>query len=269
MKLQYRLFLLLGLVISAALFSCEKDTVTADLRIVESVTVAEVIDFQQEYLLEAIANSFDNQFLPFGVNRNYIDTNRLNQKFQLDFGKLQLCGDYISRTGRMTVNQFNSQSYWDSLVCEIKTSDSFGIQSEFGTIYVIGKFSLKRIDATQVISESNFAFYIRNGWDFKYNSTCIFSRLKKNPTKLDFNDGMIVNGISNLKKDNHPLNVKTEIVKVAKLVDGPNFPITGELSCLLNSGEGVQVSFDPYTNLGLDKVAKGKFGDAEWFFNFQ
>ena len=39
--------------------------------------------------------------------------------------------------------------------------------------------------------------------------------------------------------------------------------------CKLISGEIVQVYFDPYTNLNYDKVAKGKFGDTEWFFNFQ
>lgn len=269
MKLPFNLFRSLFLLLLVSLSSCDKDLVTSDLRIVESVTVAEVIDFQQEYLIEAIANSFDNQILPFGVVRNYLDTNRSNQKFKIDFGKAQLCGDFITRTGKFSINQFNSLVSWDSSICTILTSDSFGIQSEFGIIYLVGNFKLKRKNALEVESESDFKFYLKNGWEFKFISNCSISRMKKNPSKLDFYDGMTVLGFGNLLKANNNLNVKTEIMNVAKPVDAPNFPITGKLNCTLNTGELVQVNFDPYTNFKYDKVAKGNFGDNEWFFNFQ
>lgn len=269
MKSPFNLFRNLVILLAVSLTSCEKDLVTSDLRIVESVTVAEVIDFQHEFLLESIANSFDNQILPFGVTRNYLDTNRLNEKFQLDFGKMQLCGDYISRTGKVSISQFNSSGNWDSLTCEILPGDSFGILSEFGTIYLVGTFKLKRKDAIQVESVSKFNFYIKNGRDFQFTSNCIVSRVKKVPTKLDFHDGMVVWGQCHLMKANSSLNIETEILNISKPVDAPNFPIAGALSCKLNSGETVDVFIDPYTNLQFDKVAKGKFGDSEWFFNFQ
>jgi hypothetical protein len=148
-------------------------------------------------------------------------------------------------------------------------NDSFGTETNLGAIYIYGHFSLKRRDLTQVDLSTIFNIYVRDGWKYTYTSNSLVSRIKKYPTQINFNDGNKYAGNCVLGKENSDFFISTEIIGVSKPIDAPNFPITGELRCKLISGEFVQVYFDPYTNLNYDKVAKGKFGDTEWFFNFQ
>jgi len=269
MKSRFSLLILLIISIIFGFSSCVKDQMTSDLRIVEAVSLTEAIEFQNEYLLEAIANSWDNQILPFGVIRTYLDTNKNRQKFEIDFGKMQLCGDYISRTGKLAIDLYSSNGKWDSLNCNILANDSFGTETNLGTIYIYGHFSLKRRDLTKVDLSTILNIYVRDGWKYTYTSNSLISRIKKYPTQINFNDGNKYDGNCVLGKENSDFFVSTEIIGVSKPIDAPNFPIIGELKCILISGEIVQVYFDPYTNLNYDKVAKGKFGDTEWFFNFQ
>lgn len=269
MKSRFSLLIILTISIIFSFSSCVKDQITSDLRIVESVSLAECIEFQNEYLLEAIANSWDNQILPFGVTRTYLDTNKNRQKFEIDFGKMQLCGDYISRTGKLAIDLYSSNGKWDSLNCNILPNDSFGTETNLGTIYIYGHFSLNRRDLIQVDLSSILNIYVKDGWKYTYTSNSLVSRIKKYPTQLNLNDGNKFDGKSVLGKENSDFFVSTEIIDVSKPIDAPNFPILGELNCKLISGEIIQVYFDPYTNLNYDKVAKGKFGNTEWFFNFQ
>ncbi len=270
MKLRYR-FLLVSctLLLFIHLSSCGKDQVTSDVKTAESIAMSQTIDFQQENLLEALANSWDKEILPFGVTRKFIDSTALHQKFVLDFGQMQLCGDYISRSGKFSVEQFSNHGTWDSLTCEISSNDSFGIQTTFGTVYVQGKFTLKRRDILQVESTSKLLLYVKNSWELNYTSNSMVFRLKKVPTLLNLHDGNMIYGNCILEKAKSNFSASADILGVSRPVDAPNFPIKGELNCKLTTGEMVQVYFDPYTNLKYDKVAKGKFGENEWFFDIQ
>ena len=270
MKLRYS-FLLASLtsLVFIYLSSCGKDQVTSDVKTAESIAMSQTIDFQQENLLEALANSWDNEILPFGVARKFIDSTAGYQKFVIDFGQMQLCGDYISRSGKFSVEQFTTNGKWDSLTCEILSNDSFGIQTIYGTIYLQGKFILKRRDILQVEADSKLLLYVKNSWEFNYTSNSMVFRLKKIPTSLSLNDGNMIYGNCLLEKANSNFSASADILGVSRPVDAPNFPIRGELNCKLATGEIVQVYFDPYTNLKYDKVAKGKFGDNEWFFDIQ
>jgi hypothetical protein len=134
---------------------------------------------------------------------------------------------------------------------------------------VQGKFTLKRRDILQVESTSKLLLYVKNSWEFNYTSNSMIFRLKKVPTLLNFHDGNMIYGNCILEKAKSNFSASADILGVSRPVDAPNFPIKGELNCKLTTGEMVQVYFDPYTNLKYDKVAKGKFGDNEWFFDIQ
>ncbi len=270
MKLRYS-FLLIS--VTSLLFihlsSCGKDQVSSDVKTAESIAMSQTIDFQQENFLEALANSWDNEILPFGVARKFIDSTAVHQKFIIDFGQMQLCGDYIARSGKFLVEQYSTNGKWDSLTCEILSNDSFGIQTIFGTIYMQGKFTLIRRDILQVEATSKLLLYVKNSWEFNYSSSSMVFRLKKVPTSLNLEDGNMIYGHCLLEKANSNFSASADILGVSRPIDAPNFPIRGELNCKLETGEMVQVYYDPFTNLKFDKVAKGKFGENEWFFDIQ
>lgn len=268
-KYHFHLFFCLFIGIFTMLIACETESIDKNAENSELVAKKQTIELQQIVLIDAFLNSWESQILPIGAKNMLIDSNEFSIKRSVHFGKSKLCGDYITRSGSFTLEIIKTIRGIDSISCIILPEDSFGISTSNGIVYFNGVVEMKRLNQLEAEIKSNFNFTENGKQSVRYMSHLVSSRILKFPTTLNINDGIELNGKSEIMNQLGDVLYSSDVIQVSKITDAPNFPISGHLNVISGSKKSIKISFDAFNNWSFDKIAKATSGNTEWIFDIQ
>lgn len=264
---------LFGILISIFLFGafhgCTKDNLSLDLKESDVVAKAHTLELQHAYFLETLISGWDSLILPYGIKSQILDQKLDYKKFKISNDKRRLFGDYIERKGNFNFEIFYVNGQPDSVVCYFESSDSFSIFSSNGQYIIEGHLAIKVMNSMNHNIHSNLVLTIPKSDKIILNSHGIVERVLKAPTMSQFEDGFTLTSKSTIVNQTKNLTWNSQCNDLLKTIDGPNFPISGNIRTQLNGKENIEIDFNAFNDFAYDKIAKANQKSTEWIFDIQ
>jgi len=249
--------------------SCEKTNLGGQLTQTEYFAKLHTLEIQHAYFMTSLENNWDTLILPVGVKKDSILQNVNYRTYKIDLGHSKLCGDYIERRGRFSVEEFFVNGKIDSIVCQFIPFDSFGVAVSTNFIFFEGYMGFKILNATTYEVRSNLNMHFSSTLAVSLISKSLVHRILKSPVKKSFEDGLEFTGNSEIRDNLGQFNLSSIYKNLKKGVDAPNFPISGQIDTKSLDNNFININFDAFNNLAYDKLAKGHQGNTEWIFDIQ